>query len=43
MEVVTLNVAATFSLDAPQVWMQVPGRDINQVAKEMKEKAEAGE
>ena len=39
MEVVTLNVAAQFKLDAPNLWMQVPGRDINQVAKEMKEKA----
>jgi hypothetical protein len=39
MELVTLNVAAQFKLDAPNLWMQVPGRDINQVAKEMKEKA----
>ena len=41
MELVTLNVAAQFKLDAPNLWMQVPGRDINQVAKEMKEKADA--
>lgn len=41
LELVTLNAAAQFTLDAPNLWMQVPGRDINQVAKEMKEKAEA--
>lgn len=38
MELVTLNAAAQFNLDAPNLWMQVPGRDINQVAKEMQEK-----
>ncbi|MDA0940233.1 MAG: hypothetical protein O2990_04465 [Bacteroidetes bacterium] len=41
MELVTLNAAAQFNLDAPNLWMQVPGRDINQVAKEMKEKADS--
>ncbi len=39
MEVVTLNPGSEYVLDATQIWMSVPGRDINQVAKEMKEKA----
>lgn len=38
MELVTLNAAAQFNLDAPNLWMSVPGRDINQVAKELQEK-----
>jgi hypothetical protein len=43
MQVLTLNPSAPFTLDAANVWMHVPGRDINQVAKEMKEqKAGAG-
>ncbi len=41
MQVLTLNPSAPFTLDAPNLWMHVPGRDINQVAKEMKEQKAA--
>ena len=40
MTTLTLNPAAAFELDAPALWMHVPGRDINQVAREMKEQQE---
>ena len=43
MTTLTLNPAAAFELDAPALWMHVPGRDINQVAREMKEQQEKAE
>ena len=43
MTTLTLNPAAAFELDAPALWMHIPGRDINQVAREMKEQQEKAE
>lgn len=41
MTVATLNPAASFTLNAPEIFMHVPGRDINEVARELREKEEA--
>ena len=40
---VTLNAAASYTLNAPEIWMHVPGRDINEVARELRDQREAGE
>ena len=40
MTTLTVNPAAAYELDAPALWMHVPGRDINQVARELKEAGE---
>ena len=40
---VTLNASASFTLNAPEIWMHVPGRDINEVARELRDQREAGE
>ena len=43
MSAVTLNASASFTLNAPEIWMHVPGRDINEVARELRDQREAGE
>ena len=43
MSAVTLNASAAFTLNAPDIWMHVPGRDINEVARELRDQREAGE
>jgi len=40
---VTLNASASYTLNAPEIWMHVPGRDINEVARELRDQREAGE
>ena len=40
---VTLNAATSYTLNAPEIWMLVPGRDINEVARELRDQREAGE
>lgn len=39
---VTLNASASYTLNAPEIWMHVPGRDINEVARELRDQREAG-
>lgn len=41
MSTLTLNASSDHSLNAPEIWMQVPGRDINEVARELRETQEA--
>ena len=43
LKAVTLNAAASYTLNAPEIWMLVPGRDINEVARELRDQREAGE
>lgn len=42
MTVATLNPAASFTLNAPEIFMHVPGRDINEVARELLEQEGSG-
>lgn len=37
MTILTLNASAAYTLNAPQIWMHVPGRDINEVARELRD------